>query len=81
MATSTLAERWAKRIKKAYAREIKRLDRAAAGRRPWFVRDQGARLDYDRALLLKSEFSELMLEVRGREVVLTGFMPIAAARE
>ena len=78
MATSTRAERWAKGIKKAYAREVKRLNRTAVGRRPWFVRDQGARLNQDRALLSKSEFSELMLDVRGREVVLTGFLPIVS---
>jgi hypothetical protein len=76
MAARTRSERRAKRLQKVYAREIKRLEGRIAGGQPWFVRDRGARLEHDRALLARSDFTELLHEVRGREVVLTGFIPI-----
>jgi hypothetical protein len=76
MAASTPAERRAKRRQQVYAREIKRLEHDSARGRPWFLRDQGARLQHDRAVLARNGFSELVHEVRGREVVLTGFIPI-----
>lgn len=42
------------------------------------MRDRGARLDYDRALLSESSLFGLAYEVREHDVVLTGFMPIVS---
>jgi hypothetical protein len=64
------------RLARAYARRIRVLERLKANERSWFERDGGARLAHDAALLVERGFSGLVHEIRGKQVVLGGVLPI-----